>query len=224
MKLVTFQSFKALESLFKNGYLECDEKFINLEKTGPTYNWVLEKMNEQVENKYNTKYPLWCWVKVYDGICPKKQKGNAIKTFNAKITFNKDENDIFVTDFRRYSFVLKNMYIPSNIKDKEDFSKLLIDKNITLEELKAYVRPDKYETCREDKKFLDVCKKIRKSFDKCITSDSDILQGCVWRIYLEDIEKIEILKDDGFVYGSLNYIRSDGKRKDWVEEFYKNLK
>lgn len=43
--------------------------------------------------------------------------------------------------------------------DKEKFDKLLKEKNITLEELKAYVRPDKYETHREDKEFLNICKK-----------------------------------------------------------------
>lgn len=224
MKLVTFQSFKALENLFKNGYLECDKNFIDMKKAGPTYGWVLEKMNKQVENKHNTEYPIWCWVKAYNDICPKKQKGDAIKTFNAKITFHKEDKDVFVTDFRRYSFVLKNIYIPSNIKDKEEFDELLRGKNITLEELKAFVRPDKYANHREDKEFLDICKKIRESFDRCITSDSDVLQGCVWRIYLEDIEKIEILHDDGYIYGSLNYIRSNGERKNWVEEFYKILR
>lgn len=108
--------------------------------------------------------------------------------------------------------------------DKEKFDRLLKEKNITLEELKAYVRPDKYETHREDKEFLNICKKIRDSFDKCITLDSDILQGCVWRISLSDVEKIEVLNDDNYRYGSLNYVRSNGKTKNWREDYYKMLK
>ncbi len=181
-------------------------------------------MNEQIENKYNTKYPIWCWVKCYNHICPQKHKGDPVKGFDVKITFKKDKKDVFVTDFRRYSFLLNNVYIPDTIRDKEAFDKLIQEKNITLEELKAYVRPDKYETHREDKEFLDICAKIRDSFDKCITLDSDILQGCVWRISLNDIEKIEILNDDHYRYGSLNYLRSDGKTKNWREEYYKMLK
>ncbi len=54
--------------------------------------------------------------------------------------------------------------------------------------------------------------------------DSDILQGCVWRVSLGDIEKIEILNDTNYVYGSLNYKRSNGKRKNWIEDYYKTLK
>ena len=43
-------------------------------------------------------------------------------------------------------------------------------------------------------------KEIRKSFDRCITENSDVLQGCVWRINLDEIENIEILK---YVFGKL---------------------
>ena len=68
-----------------------------------------------------------------------------------------------------------------------------------------------------------MCKKIESSFDRCITTDSDILQGCIWRINLNEIESIEILKDDGYVYGSLNYIRSNGKRMNWIKDYYKKL-
>ena len=77
---------------------------------------------------------------------------------------------------------------------------------------------------RKDKEFLEVCKIINQSFDKCITKDSDILQGCVWYIDLNEIKSIEILKEDGYTYGTLNYIRSNSKRINWREEFYKKLK
>ena len=42
MKLITFQTFDALKSLINNGELICDERYIDLEKSGPTYNWVLK--------------------------------------------------------------------------------------------------------------------------------------------------------------------------------------
>lgn len=181
-------------------------------------------MNKLVKNQYNVSYPLWCWVKCYNGICPAKRKGTKVDGFDVKITFHKEEKDIFITDFRRYSFLLNNMYIPDNIEDKNIFDDKLEKYNITKEELKAYVRRDKYNVHRMDNDFLKICSEIRKSFDKCITKDSDILQGCVWRINLEEIEKIEILKDDAYRYGSLNYIRSNGKRIDWIKDYYKKLK
>lgn len=224
MKLVMFQSLDAVKELFEKGYLECDKSKIDLKKVGPTYEWVLEKMNKLVKNQFNASYPLWCWVKCYNGICPPKRKGEKVDGFDVKITFNKKESDIFITDFRRYSFLLNNMYIPDNLEDKNRFDCKLEKYNITKDELKAYVRHDKYNEYRTDNDFLKICNEIKKSFDKCITKDSDVLQGCIWRINLDEIEKIEILKDDGFRYGSLNYIRSNGKRIDWIKDYYKILK
>lgn len=216
MKLVTFQSIDAVKYLFDKGYLECDEKRINIGKYDHTYQWIIEKMNQRIDNPNKTKYPLWCWVKCYNGVYPPKRKGKRVDGFDVKITFNKDEKDILITDFRRYSFLLNNIYIPNNLKDKEEFDKILEKNNITKEDLKS--------NNRTDKEYIDVCNEIKKSFDRCITKDSDILQGCIWRIYLSEIEKIEILKDDGYVYGSLNYVRSNGKRIDWQKNYYKRLK
>lgn len=224
MKLVTFQTIDALNDLKSKGYLECDENKINIEKAGPTYKWVIDNMNKRVNNPFKTKYPLWCWVKCYNGVCPPKRKGKRVEGFDVKITFNKDEKDVFITDFRRYSFILNNIFIPNSLKEKEEFDKLLKKYNITEDELKAYVRPDKYKEHRKDREYLEICDKIRNTFDRCITKDSNVLQGCIWRINLDEVEKIEILNDDGYVYGSLNYIRSNGKRIDWQKDYYKLLK
>ena len=49
MKLVTFQSFDAVRDLFNKGYLECDNRKINLFKAGPTYQWIVNQMNEKIE-------------------------------------------------------------------------------------------------------------------------------------------------------------------------------
>ena len=67
MELVTFQTMKAFKKLIQNGYLTCDEQYINLLKADPTYQWVLEKMTNKPKN---VEYPLWAWVKYKNGICP----------------------------------------------------------------------------------------------------------------------------------------------------------
>lgn len=224
MKLVTFQSLKAVKSLFEKGYLECDEKNINFKKDGTTYKWIVKKMNQGIDNPNMVKYPLWCWVKCYNGICPSKKKGQRVDGFDVKITFNKNEKDVFITDFRKYSFILKNMYIPNTLKEKHKFDEKLKKFNITKEELEAFVRLDKYKEHRTDKDYIDICKEINSTFDRCITKNSNILQGCIWRIDIDEIEKIEIIKDDGYIYGSLNYVRSNGKRIDWQKDYYKTLK
>lgn len=172
----------------------------------------------------NIKYPIWCCVKCYDGICPSTVKGKRVEGFDVKITFNKKKEDIFITDYRRYSFLLKNMYILDGIEDKEKFDNKLKENNISLEDLKAYVRKDKYSCHRIDKEFLEICDETQKSFYRCITEDSDVLQGCIWKIDKSEIESIEILPKDDNVYGSLNYVRENGKRFDLVEDYYTRIR
>ena len=119
---------------------------------------------------------------------------------------------------------MNNLYIPKDNADKEKFDAILRDNHIAREELKAYARKDKFNECRTDKKFIEICNMIEESFDRRITEDSDVLQGCVWKINLDEVEKIEYLDDKSYTYGSLNYIRANGKRFDWVNDFYKRLK
>ena len=223
LKLVTFQSFDALKDLINKGYLECNEEYIDLRKAGVAYSWVLEKMDGKIEGKMNAKYPIWCWVKCYNNICPPKHKGKPVEGFDVKVSFTKPQEDVFITDFRRYSFLLNNMYIPDSLADKEKFDEKLKKFNITESDLQAYVRPDLFDTHRTVDEYLEICQEIRRSFDKCITTDSDVLQGCVWRITLDEIEKIEFLNDRSYRFGSLYYIRSNGKRINWREDFYKKL-
>ncbi len=194
MRLITFQSMDAVRALFQLGYLQCDEQYVNPGKYAFVYDWVIAKMADRIKNTTTAKYPLWAWVRCYNHICPPKRKGKRVPSFDVKITFHKDEEDVFITDFRRYSFVLNNTYIPETMEDKERFDR----------------KPEEH--------------RIRESFDRCITKDSDILQGCVWNILLKEVEKIEILPDDGYRYGSLNYIRSNGKRMNWRKDFYNKLK
>jgi len=223
MKLVSFQSMEAFRQLVNKGYLEADERYIDIGKMSPTYEWVIEKMNEYISNDYGVKFPLWCWVRFKNGICPPKHKGEPIKGFDVKITFEKSREDVFVTDFRRYSFLLNNVYIPDSKRDKELFDELLERHRITREELRLVVRNDKYNSKRTDKEFLDICNIIRNSFDKCICEESDVLQGCVWRINLDEVSKIEFLRDIDCRYGSFNYVRKNGKRFDWIKDFYDKL-
>lgn len=223
MKLVTFQSMEALKELVNKGYLEVDEQYIDTKKYGRTYKWIIEKMNEAVPNEHGTKFPLWCWVKFKQGICPPKHKGAPAKGFDVKITFEKEKEDVFITDYRRYSFLLNNVYIPESKHDKEQFEKEIQKYGITAEELKAVVRTDKYGSHRTDKEFADICRTIEKSFDRCISEESDVLQGCIWRINLNEVSKIEILNDSGCRFGTFNYVRKNGKRFDWINDFYDKL-
>lgn len=118
--------------------------------------------------------------------------------YEVKITFHKPPEEVFVTDYRRYSFVLNHRYIPDSPEDKAAFDEKMKQHEISEGE-------------------------IDSSFDRCITYDSDVLQGCVWRILYSEVEKIEFLNDPDYQYGTFNYERKDGRRFDWIEDFYKRL-
>lgn len=51
MKVITFQSKEALKYLEKNGYLRCEDKYIDKDKMSQTYNWAIQNMNERVKIK-----------------------------------------------------------------------------------------------------------------------------------------------------------------------------
>lgn len=223
MKLVSFQSMEALKDLVGKGYLEADETRIDRKRMGPTYDWVVEKMSERIGNAHGATYPLWCWVRFKNGLCPPKHKGPPVPGFDVKITFNKPREEVFVTDFRRYSFVLNNLYIPDSRLDQAAFDQELRVHDITPDELRAVVRRDQFASHRTDEAFMRICREIRDSFDKCISDESDVLQGCVWRIGLDEVEKIELLTDPDCTYGSFNYVRRDGRRFNWIEDYYRTL-
>lgn len=125
MNLITFQSIEALEFLNNNGYLICDDSHAPSDKYSSSYKFIIDNMNKNLNNNDNVKYPIWCWVKCYDGIWPPTVKGKKVEWFDVKIAFNKKKEDIFITDCRWYSFLLKNMYIPDGIEDKEKFDNKL---------------------------------------------------------------------------------------------------
>lgn len=156
--------------------------------------------------------PLWCWVRFKNSICPPRHRGQAKSEPGIRITFTKPPEDVFITDYRRYSFLLNYRYIPESLKDRLQFEEKLGQIG-----LKTNADRQSYGNCPE------ICREIEKSFERCITSDSDVLQGCVWRICLSDVKEIEFLRDPEFQYGTFNYLRKNGRRFDWIGDFYKKL-
>lgn len=49
MKLITFQSFAALEYLKKHGYLICNDRYIDQSKMFFFYRWIIKEMNRRLK-------------------------------------------------------------------------------------------------------------------------------------------------------------------------------
>ena len=199
MKLVTIQTKKAYDQLLKNGYLVASAEYINKPKYGVPYQYITEHM-QNISNIYNAEFPLWAWVKYGGFSCPPKNKllgffpndSNEI----VKITFEKKVEDVLVTDYIKYHFLLTNEYLPKSKEDQQFFEKLMIEKNVSKEDLLAYIRRDKYPSFRQDKDFQFINKIIKDSYKDIFTTDGTYLQGTVWHISTDDIISVEIIKKE----------------------------
>lgn len=221
IKCVTFQSLEFLENLIRDKEIVCDSAKAS-KKIPKAYEWVSGKLRDY-SYVDGVAFPIWCWVRCRNGICPPRVKGTPVPNFDCKITFHKQSSDVLVMDYAKYSFVLNNQYIPKDKKDYDRWLNLLFMRGITQEDLRAYHRIDKYSSCRSDDLFKLTCREVHDSFDRCLTDLDNIQQGVFWKLGLSEVDSIEILHGDGYSYGSLNYVRSGGKRVNWINKVVSEL-
>lgn len=197
MKLVTIQTKSAYNALIKKGYLIADSKCINKAKYGVPYGFIVDNMSN-INNKYNAEYPLWAWVQYGGFLSPPKNKLLGFFPNDddeiVRITFEKEDKYVLVTDYIKYHFLLTNEYLPKSLQDKEIFDKLMQTKKVAKEDLLAYVRRDKYKEFRQDKDFEHINKKIKSSYKDIFNVTTGLAQGTVWDISLADVKKVEIIK------------------------------
>lgn len=223
MELITFQTLKAFKELIDQEYLLNNSKYIDLQKYGKIYEWILEKMNDKINVKpQSSSYPLWAWVKYGRRKCPSKHK--TLNYFSkdedilVKITFHKNEDDLLLTNFNRFSFLLNNWYIPTDKKDLEQFKLKLSKNHITNDDLKAFMRPDKFLEHRQDKEYIEIVKEIRTRFDLILNTDDDTVQACFWQLDLKDIIQVEFINKKDC--SPRNY----KKGKNYIKEYIEQLK
>lgn len=196
MKLITIQTKSAYLSLIEKGYLITDENYVNELKYGVPYSFVTSNMNH-INNKYNAKFPVWTWVKYGKNLTPPKNKllGFFADGENeiVRITFNKPDSEVLVSDYIKYHFMLTNEYLPKDFEDKQNFDKLLKKFEVTNEDLLAYVRRDKFKSFRTDENFNLINEKIKNSYKYIFENLGKYRQGTVWFIDKAEIEKVEFI-------------------------------
>ncbi len=218
MKLITIQTKKAYENFLKEGFLIADSQYINRLKYGVPYQYIVDNM-QHIENPHKAEFPLWTWVKYGGFVSPPKNK---LLGFFAKdedeivrITFEKPDKDVLVSDYVKYHFLLTNEYLPSGLNDLKAAKKKIQDAGISKEDLLAYVRRDKFDIYRKDRKFEEINQMIRESYKKIFSDLGDFRQGTVWSIEKSEVKKVEII------------CRKDCTKKasvDYRKQYIKNLK
>lgn len=219
MKLVTFQTKEAWRILQKNGILTTNVASIDLQKYGIPYDWIVCQMKKKnIRPQNSEEYPLWAWARCGGSIAPKKRKNiNHTAQNLVKITFEKPDQDILLSDYMAYSFVLNGQIVPQNKKEYTNFLKQMEKQGISLEDLKNSVRHQKT-------KINIPVNEIQKSWERIFNLKSTVHQACVWNIKLSEVVKIEVLKDTSYICGTMNARRKDGSRPDWKKAYLKFLK
>ena len=186
MKLITFQTRKALDTLQNTGILTAEVPYIDLQKYGVPYNWMVNEMkNKNINPQNKEEYPLWAWAKCGASIAPKKRKNITGEIQDVvKIVFEKADKDILLSDYMAYSFLLNGHIVPQNQQEYKKFLDEMERQNISLEELKNFVR-SKYVKQNTIKQFSE----IQKTWKRIFNLKSRVYQACVWNIKMSEVLK-----------------------------------
>ena len=219
MKLITFQTPKALSTLQKTGILIADTSYMDMKKSAIPYNWIVQEMNKKNLRPQNgEKYPIWAWAKCGALHAPRKRKNyfGTHQEKSIKITFEKPDNEVLLSDYMAYSFILSGHIIP---KTKEEYRQFLQKMNDSLSSLKGFVRQDE-----SGKSVARLFSKIERTWPQMFNLKSNVWQACVWNIKKSEVVKIEVLNDPKYLFGSMNSKRKNGTRPNWKKAYLKFLK
>lgn len=219
MKLITFQTTEAFKILKKDGILIASVDNIDMLKYSIPYDWIVSEMKKKkIYPQNGEQYPLWAWRKCGASIGPKRKKNINKETQNlVKITFEKPDKEVLLSDYMAYSFILSGHIVPKNKEEYTCFLTQMKQQNISLEDLKNFVRHKKTNPCVP----ID---KIQKTWERIFNLQSYIHQACIWNIKIDDVIDAEELKDPNYLYGTMNEKRKDGSRPNWKRIYLRFLK
>ena len=220
MKLITFQTKEAWAILQEKGILTANPSYIDLQKYSVPYDWIVKAMKEQkILPQNKEKYPLWAWKKCGRFMAPPKRKNiHHISQDIVKITFEKNADEVLLSDYMAYSFLLSGLIVPKTHQEYNDFFDELKRKNISLNDLKNFVRNQEAPS--------SVCKlfpKIQKTWPRIFDLKSDVHQACIWNIKITEVQKVEIPTDSNYLYGTMNALRANGTGPNWKEKYLEFL-
>lgn len=192
MKLWTIQSIDFYKSL-------CSEKVIYSSETcippdfKQAYDWMNTQMDYRIGKRpFKNSYPVWAWFQ-YESCKTKRpdlrntsllQKG----THGVRIEIEKSNEEVLLSDFILWHYVLNFWYISGNKKEENEFEKILKKNNIK--------SIDKNNCPPEIRKRVE--NSWNKIFDLRFNSDSTAkkmdeksIQATFWSLKREDITKVD---------------------------------
>lgn len=182
MKLWTIQSSEFYEKLKTDGsiIIPIDSGFV-YEDFKQAYNWIRKKMNI-------TNYPIWAWYKFEGKIGPRDMRcsGYAKRgTELIQIEFDADDNDVILSDFELFHYVLNYWYLPNNEEDDDKFIDKYERNGFTLHDV---------QNLEMETEFLRLIRReIEESWDKILDinkNSSTCIQACVKELNINQVSNI----------------------------------
>lgn len=180
MLLWTIQHYAAFEKLIKNGVLHADDDFLFCENDFRfAYDFIADKMIKKGLKKPDSiNYPIWAWYK-WNGFRKRRDMRNTglamAGTEIVQLTIDICENDVLLSDFNTYHYVLGYFYLPLDENDDNRFEKKYTELGFELKDLNNFsIQNNKINMLRSE---------IENSWDRILDLN---------------------LENDGFIYGLNN--------------------
>lgn len=123
MRLWTIQHNLAYEKMMQCGRLTADNNFLFCENDFRfAYDWMSSQMQDRIGNAPNgIDYPVWAWYQ-WDGQrkqldMRKHRKWSAKGTPVVLLTIDVPDNQVLLSDFDAWHFVMNNIYYPKSDAD-----------------------------------------------------------------------------------------------------------
>lgn len=122
MILWTIQTQKAWDVLDQEGYLVTSKKNIGDVCFEKAYLWMIDQMTDRIgPPPRRNRFPIWAWYQYQSAIKPRPDLRNRAhlppKTRGVLIEFECDENDVLLSDFELWHYVLNNWFLSESLEE-----------------------------------------------------------------------------------------------------------
>ena len=195
MKLWTIQPLEFYKTICSENIITISEEYIPSDYK-QAYDWMIIQMENRIGHRpFEKSYPIWAWFQ-YDS--QKKRRPDLRNscllekgTNGVRIEFEKPDNEVLLSDYDLWHFVLNYWHVSDDEKESEEFDRLLEIYNI------EFVDKEKYTP--------EIRRKVEKSWHKVfdMTYDKEYsakrfeeksIQATCWNLKKEEITKVDYFK------------------------------
>lgn len=193
MRLYTIQPPEVLEELKvkkvfhslpeKSSYYNPEDDLNMIE----AYDWMIAQMESRIGKRpEGVIIPIWAWYRFDDESKPDMRKHKTKKPY-CVIQFEKNDNEVLLSDFDLWHFVLNNCYLPNTLDEKE-YDKLSeeYDALNQASEQAIYMRKKSWETIFD----YEVDPKDTQNF----MGRGHYTQATFWELKLDEVIKVKHYK------------------------------